>query len=178
MAHAVPNSGFPAIPVGHPRLLFNRSELPGLRARATTPPFDTILARMRDPMDTPSDPYYNATHTLDLAAVGVIADEPESCAAALTGAWDIVNRSGLWANTTARGLTRAYYSRAVAVSFDLCHDEWPAWATDTLSTALLANGYSLMLAFDGVNGLGNNHEAVVRRQPHRVEAPLEDGCAG
>jgi hypothetical protein len=144
----IPNTAIPTIPVGHPRLLFNATEAAALRAKRLQEPYASIFSRILSPLDNVSEPYYQPTN------VNTYCDQ------ALDGVWQIVNSSGYWANTSALGLTRAFYSRSVAIAYDLCAPSWEDWVQSTLSTALITNGYSLMLSFDLVNGLGNNHEAV------------------
>lgn len=144
----------------HPRLLFGPEDLPALRARVGRPPFSAMLQQLLVPPDNATDPYDQATAVLRDAAIGILTDNATACERSLQGTWAIVNSSGLWANTSAEGLTRAFFSRSVALAYDLCFTYWPANDTQALSTQLIANGYSLMYQFDLVNGLGNNHLAV------------------
>ncbi len=141
----------PARAESHPRLLFDASDIPALRAKITSQPwkgmFETLLADAEsgeyrnyagfrtpdNPEGATGDAWGESVNAFRCAFLYVLTGDDKWAKKSRTYCeWrlsDTSERNG-WANPAVFGLSLSFHGKAVALSYDWCFDA-PSWQTAT-----------------------------------------------
>ncbi len=162
----VPVAALAGLPDGHPRLFVGPDDLPALRAKVRTAPYDRMLASIIEMAESParegtSSILYDM-RIRSMAQAYLLTGEKKYAEAARNLALKIVADKPFWNNPGSKGLTRAAGALSVAMAYDFCYDAWDARTRKTVSRELMENARSIMKSMGaGANTkIANNWQGV------------------
>ncbi|MGF1478983.1 MAG: hypothetical protein ACFB4I_05775 [Cyanophyceae cyanobacterium] len=112
----------PVEPQEHPRLIFRKSQLPDLRAKAQTPAGRAIVEQLKQALTHPI--YYDGFvptggyHAAGHCFLSLLEEDPQPAQTA----WQITEKS--MENSAERLLEQSPIVAGVALAYDLCYDAW------------------------------------------------------
>ena len=141
----------------HPRLFFDKADVPAIRARAATPDFQPVIESIRrmeelDPFGAGNRKTRGNEATLFLATGDrAFADR------ARDELLSDIAQTEIWANPAFKALSRASLARGSAITYDICHD---AWIGQTVPASVVWKGTTYQLPAELV---GKDLNATVSR---------------
>lgn len=148
----------------HPRLLFDPSDIPGLRAKIQNEPFLSMYLDLVSLKDVQDDTQYGPSYpAVRNGFLYVLTGDTAYATAALGYVDQTIALSG-WADDSYKSLGRAMLGKGVALAYDFCYDAWSQADRDRISLALKTNADSLMASggsgWPGNSATANNWHGV------------------